>query len=106
MAWMKYFEPAAQPELVLFGLWQNEQVAPSLRWPAWNVGVTPRPPWQLLHFAVSTIARRPVKPVATFHTFGAGTLRPPCAFPSSGTFGVHGKPGTLVWTSGGVEASE
>ena len=35
---MKYFEPADQPELVRFGLWQKEQVGPSLRWPAWKVG--------------------------------------------------------------------
>src|SRR5262245_55309482 len=60
MAWMKYFEPADQPELVRFGLWQNEQVGPSLRCPAWKLGVTPSAPWQLLHFSLSTTGRRPV----------------------------------------------
>jgi hypothetical protein len=89
MAWMKYFEPADQPELVRFGLWQNEQVGPSLRCPAWKLGDTPSVPWQALHLLLSTIARRPVEPVATCHTFGAGTLRPPCALPSAGSFGIH-----------------
>ena len=60
MAWMKYFEPADQPELVRLGLWQKEQVGPSLRWPAWKVGSTPSAPWQFLHLALSTMARRPV----------------------------------------------
>ena len=52
------------------------------------------------------MVRRAVKPVATFHTFGAGTLRPPWALPSAGTFGVHGYSGRLVWTSGGALESE
>ncbi len=66
-----------QPLLVRLTVWQNVQVGASLRWPAWNVGLTPSAPWQVLHFALSTMTRRPVKPVATFHTFGGGTARPP-----------------------------
>src|SRR5438128_1484031 len=50
IAWMKYFELADQPELARFGLWQNEQVGPLLRCPAWKVGATPSAPWQLRHF--------------------------------------------------------
>jgi len=49
-----------QPALVRFGLWQNEQVGPSLRCPAWKLGVTPSAPWQFLHLALSKMARRPV----------------------------------------------
>src|ERR1043165_2674215 len=103
---MKYFEPADQPELVLFGVWQNEHVGPSLRWPVWNDGVTPSRPWQLLQRAVSTSGRLPVYPVAVFHTFGAGTESPPCALPSAGTFGVHGNACKFVCTSGGALESE
>src|SRR3954468_6647507 len=98
---MKYFEPAAQPALVLFGVWQNEQVGPSLRWPAWNVGATPSAPWQFLHLLLSTIERRAVKPVAVFHTSGGGTLRPPCALPSLLPLGTHEYGATFVCTSGG-----
>src|ERR1035437_9460998 len=92
-----------QPLLVLLTLWQKVQVCASLRCPAWNVGLTPRAAWQLLHFAVSVMRRRPVKPVATFQTFGAGTLRPPT--PPTPPFTVaaltlYGYAAKLIWVSG------
>ena len=60
MEWIKTPELADQPVLVRFGLWQNEQVGPSLRWPAWNVGFAPSCPWQSRHLALATMARRAV----------------------------------------------
>src|SRR5215510_9963888 len=48
MEWMKSLALAAQAELVRFGLWQNAQVGPSLRWPAWKDGVTPSGAWHAL----------------------------------------------------------
>src|SRR5207302_5753141 len=81
-----------QPLLFWLGLWQKLQVAASLRWPAWKSGPTPSDSWQPWHFAVETIARRAVKPVAAIETSGAGTTRPP--FPPllpgfAGSFGVY-----------------
>src|SRR5512141_1946692 len=96
MAWTKLSEPADQPLLVRFWVWQNEHVGPSLRWPAWNVGETPSVLWQLLHLvgltmrpvpvglALLVAPRRPVKPTATCHTFGGGIARPPRMAPPSG----------------------
>src|SRR6266568_7271109 len=52
--WIKSLASAAQPLLVRFGLWQNAQVWPSLRCPAWNVGAIPSAPWQVRHLALST----------------------------------------------------
>jgi hypothetical protein len=101
------FDAADQPLLVVFGVWQNEQVGPSLRWPTWNVGLTPRPPWQALHFAVSTVGRRAAAiaagtvvsgatlAVAAFARFGVGTMRPPTCVVAS-----YGNPATLVCVSG------
>src|SRR5689334_9799686 len=79
MAWMKDVESADQPLLVLFGVWHHEQVVPSFRWPAWKASSVNAPSsrWQALQRWSSTIARRPLKPVATFCTSGATTIRPP-----------------------------
>ena len=77
MPWTKVEALADQPELVRFGVWHQEQLGPSLRWPAWNVGSTPSWPWQALHLALSTMLRRAVKPVATFQALSVVTTRPP-----------------------------
>ena len=86
MAWMKSFWLPDHALLVWFGLWQKLQVAASLRWPAWKSGPTPSVTWQPSHLALATMARRPVKPVATFETSGGGTIRPPT--PAKVAFGV------------------
>src|SRR5512133_2162057 len=72
-------ESADHPLLVWFGRWHHAQVVPSFRWPAWNASSVNVPSswWQALQRASSTIARRPVKPVATFWALGAITMSPP-----------------------------
>src|SRR4051812_19061042 len=45
MAWMKSLALPDQPLVDWFGLWQNEQVGPLLRCPAWNVGAAPSSTW-------------------------------------------------------------
>lgn len=81
--------------LVRFGLWHQAQLSPSFRWPTWKFGSTPRNPWQALHLALSTMARRAVKPVAASFTFGVVTRRPP--EPSALS---NGYAGTSVCVSG------
>src|SRR3954447_10119047 len=89
MLWMKSFSFADHALLDWFGRWQKLQLDESLRCPAWKSGPTPRLTWHALHFVLSTIARRPVNPVATFQTSGGGTIRPPLpANPLA--FGVYG----------------
>ena len=88
-----------------FGLWHHEQVVASLRWPAWNASSVKVPSswWQALQRSSSTIARRPVKPVATIWTLGAITIRPPALrFVCPATGSVTGKSGRLVWVCGCV----
>src|SRR5437763_3867691 len=95
----KSFWFADQPLLLWFGLWQKLQLLESLRWPAWKSGPTPSETWQPLHLELSTMARRPVKPVATIQTSGAGTMRPPLpAWPLA--FGVYGYAARLICVSG------
>src|SRR6185369_17790410 len=79
IAWMNEVESAAQPLLVLFGLWHHEQVVPSLRCPAWNDSIVnaPSSSWQALQRLSSTMGRRAVAPVAAFCTSSATTIRPP-----------------------------
>ena len=87
----KSFWFADQPLLLWFGLWQKLQLVASLRWPAWKSGPTPSETWQALHFSFATMVRRRVKPVATFQTSGAGTIRPPLPpLPPFGSLGVYG----------------
>src|SRR3954470_5442471 len=99
MLWMKSFWFADQPLLVWFGRWQKLQLVASLRWPAWKSGPTPSDTWQAAHFVLSTMARRPVKPDATFQTSSAGTMRPPLpAWPLA--FAVYPYPATFVCVNG------
>src|SRR5215469_6102597 len=113
MACTKYVESADQPLLVLLGVWHHEQVVPSFRCPAWKASCVNAPSswWHLLQRASSTIARRAVKPVATFCALGAITMRPPClqtfvadvAQASPAAVGaVTGYAGRFVWVSGSV----
>src|SRR5678816_2776127 len=88
MLWMKSLAFAAQPLLDWFGRWHHEQVAASLRWPAWKSGPTPSVTWQPAHLVLSTIWRRPVNPVATLDTSGGGTISPPMP-PKPLAFGVY-----------------
>src|SRR6185369_3166860 len=82
IAWMNEVESAAQPLLVLLGLWHHAQVVPSLRCPAWKASVVnaPSSSLQALQRLSSTMARRPLKPVAAFCASSAMTIRPPVRF--------------------------
>src|SRR5437762_2475149 len=98
---MKSLAFPAQALLVRIGRWHQLQLLESLRWPAWKSGPTPRVTWQLSHLELSTIARRPVNPVATFETSGGGTIRPPVpAKPLA--FSAYGNPGRSISVNGCV----
>src|SRR5262249_26728164 len=92
-------ESADQPLLALFGVWHHAQVVPSLRCPAWNASLVKVPSswWHLLQRASSTIARRPVNPVATFWASGAMTIRPPCRQALVVALAPPGEQSTTAW---------
>ena len=77
MAWTKSLALADHALLVWLGRWHQLHVPASLRWPAWKSGPTPSETWHEPHLLLSTMARRPVKPVATIDTSGGGTISPP-----------------------------
>ena len=63
--------------LVWFGRWHQLQVAGVVALAGVEVGADAQRDVAGAHLALSTIARRPVNPVATFDTSGAGTMSPP-----------------------------